>query len=147
MKNEWNLFDIVSRALAAGQQVVTVRRYCLPTHSVLAAAGHTLAYDDEETEYEIGLEFVEALQLCIREQRVSWSMAQESEFVQLYKFGPGVGTEPTNSEPTPPGTTTINLLELDPNDPKTHQIFEDIQRSVAGEDEYGEGEEWKKLLD
>jgi hypothetical protein len=147
MKNEWNLFDVVSRALAAGQQVVTVRRYCPPAHAALSATGHTLAYDDEEVEYEIGLEFVEALQLCIREQRVSWSMTQQSEFVQLYKFGPGVGTEATDSEPTPPGTTTINLLELDPNDPKTHQIFEDIQRSIAGEDEYGEGEEWKKLLD
>lgn len=131
MKNEWNLFEAISRALAAGQQLVTIRHN---TPLVRPDDGsYGLAVDEQGEEYELGPDFLEAFQVCIRDQRISWSMKRRNEFYRYLKFGPGVNAQPA---PTPPGTV-VDLLDPNVN----------LADYFPESDESDEGEEWKRLLE
>lgn len=142
--NEWDMFAAVHRALQGGEQLVRITQHVPLYQAEDGSQGY--ATDEAGERYELSREFSSVLQLCIREFKISWSMEREDGFTRRWLFGPGVATACVAPEPEP-GVTVINLLELDPDDPETHRIFDQVQQSLdAQREEDNEGDEWKSLL-
>jgi hypothetical protein len=142
MKDEWDLFAAVHRSLMDGQQLVTVRQHIYSLERP-EDGNYGMATDEAGEEYELSNKFTEVFLTCINEYKISWTMTPQSEFLRVFEFGPALN-KPAQPTDEGEGTTTINLLKLDPNDPATNQIFKDVQKAIDGEDE--EGDEWKALL-
>ena len=85
MKNEWDFFADVQQHLAAGAQLVTyyfVERLVFPPD---AQGGRVL--DEQGTEYELGTDYTQALNECIRAKHILWSIRFQERTIC---FGPGV---------------------------------------------------------
>ncbi|GAA4046599.1 hypothetical protein GCM10022409_35820 [Hymenobacter glaciei] len=106
MKNEWSLFAAVHQRLAAGQTLVT---FSLNEALVLRPDDLRGTVQDEQGEaYELGEDYPQALQSCIRDQRISWGI----QFVdRVLQFGPGITALPNRAdfEIGPEGESTIDL--------------------------------------
>lgn len=85
MKNEWDFFADVQQQLAAGAQLVTyysVERLVFPPD---AQGGRVL--DEQGNEYELGADYTQALNECIRAKHISWGICFQERTIC---FGPGV---------------------------------------------------------
>ncbi|WP_046245373.1 hypothetical protein [Hymenobacter terrenus] len=85
MKTEWDLFADVHKRLTEGEELITYYFVDRPTFPPDSQTGRVL--DEQGTEYELGEDYKQALEECIRARHISWNIRFPERTIS---FGPGL---------------------------------------------------------